>query len=139
MTTLDPMPLIRPAEHVTVDTGHLATAVLAVHHAIRGHREPFRYHVVAAVNVLREALSSPLLIGQELATVEAEPLWWVVQAADELGDALCLSPVGTLFTAVDELCVALAEQALRTDLGMAAALEAECLVEDAVLFGEDPR
>ncbi|WP_435107331.1 hypothetical protein [Nocardiopsis synnemataformans] len=135
----DPMPLICPAEHVTVDTGHLHSAVTAVHHAVLDEREPFRYQVVAAVNYLRPFLTIPRMLDQPTIEVEGEPLWWVVQAADEIGCTYGLSPIGTLFDAVDHLGRALAVQAPATDRGLAAVVEAETTLAFVEQRKDSPR
>ncbi len=131
MPILDPTPLIQPAEHVTVDTGHLHVIVQTLRAAHHYDGIPIRYQVVASVNFLRALLTIPVKLGQEALTVEAEPLWWAIHGADELGNDRCMSPIGPLFRAVDDLGVALIRQAPRTDWGMAIALEAECVIEAA--------
>lgn len=138
MPTLDPMPLIQPAEHVTVDTGHLHVVVQTLRAAYHYDGVPFRYQIVASVSFLRGRLTSPMILSQTSMPVEAEPLWWVVHAADELGNDRCMSPIGHLFRAVDDLHVALERQAPRTSRGMATALEAECVIEMAAHTEDQP-
>ena len=138
MTTLDPTPLIQPAEHVTVDTAHLHVVVQTLRAAYHYDGTPFRYQIVASVDFLRGLLTPSLILGRTLVTVDAEPLWWAVHAADELGNDRAISPIGHLFRAVDDLQYALEQQAPRTRRGMAAALEAECVIEVAAHTEDQP-
>lgn len=138
MPTLDPMPLIQPAEHVTVDTGHLHVIVQTLRAAYHYDGTPFRYQIVASFGFLKESLLFPRALDQPVTHVPAEPLWWVVHAADELGNDRCMSPVGHLFRAVDDLQYALEQQAPRTCRGMATALEAECVIEVAAHTEDQP-
>lgn len=127
------MPIIEPPQAVTVDTGHLHTVVTGLRAARHYDGAPFRREVIAAAGHLKEALLIPRMLGQLVVDVPAEPLWWVVRAADDLGDDRDLSPLDALFTAVDDLQYALDRQAARTDRGMVAVLEFECLIEAAAL------
>lgn len=138
MPTLDPMPLIQPAEHVTVDTGHLHVVVQTLRAAYHYDGVPFRYQIVASFGLLKESLLFPRALDQITVEAPAEPLWWAVHAADELGNDRCMSPIGHLFRAVDDLHVALEQQAPRTGRGMAAALEAECVIEVAAHTEDQP-
>ncbi|WP_433699084.1 hypothetical protein [Nocardiopsis sp. CA-288880] len=131
------MPIIEPPQVVTVDTDELHTVVTVIRAAHHFEGTPFRREIIAAAGRLKEALLIPRTYGQPVAQVPAEPLWWVVRAADELGNDRDLPPVGTLFTAVDRLQGALDHQAARTDRGMTTVLEFECLVEAAALAGDD--
>ena len=128
------MPIIEPPQVVTVDTGHLATVVYTVRAA---HHLDYRREIVSAAGLLKESLLIPRILGNPTVEVFAEELWWVIQAAEELGNDQALSPIGVLFTAVDRLQYALDHQAARTDRGMVAVLEFECLVEAAAHTGED--
>lgn len=126
------MPIIEPPQVVTVDTDHLHTVVTALWSAHHLEGTPFRREVTAATGRLKEALLIPRVLNQP-AHVPAEPLWWVIRAADELGNDQALSPTGELFTAVDALQYAFDHQAARTDRGMLAVLEFECVIEAAAL------
>ncbi|WP_117198064.1 hypothetical protein [Nocardiopsis sp. TNDT3] len=126
------MPLITPREIVTVDTGHLHTVVHTVRNAYHFRGEPFRPEVVRSAYLLREFLLIPRILEQPTTEVFAEELWWVVQAADDIGDAANLPPVGALFTAVDHLQYALAHQAARTCRGLEAVLEADIILAVAL-------
>lgn len=127
MPTLDPTPLIQPAETVHVDTGRLHTVVRTIRDAYLDGT-PFRPEIARASGLLKESLVVPLVLEQPTVEVFAEPLWWVTYAADQHGIDHDLPPIGGLFTAVDHLQDELSIQAPRTDRGMAAALEAEYLL-----------
>jgi hypothetical protein len=126
------VPLITPRETVTVDTGNLHTVVHTVRNAYHDHHEPFRPEIVQAAHLLKEFLLIPRVLDQPTTEVFAEELWWVVQAADDIGDAANLPPIGTLFTAVDHLQHALAQQADRTCRGLEAVLEADIILAVAL-------
>jgi len=124
------MPIIEPPEAVTVDTARLATVVYTVRAA---HHLDYRREIVSSAGHLRQSLLIPRILGNPTVEVLAEELWWVIRAAEELGNDQALSPVGTLFTAVDALQYAFDHQAARTDRGMLAVLEFECVIEAAAL------
>ncbi|MCY9786853.1 hypothetical protein KIK06_23500 [Nocardiopsis sp. EMB25] len=119
------MPLIDPPERVAVDTGQLHTLVATVRLACHIDGTPFRPEIVTAADHLKESLLFPRILNNPTTEVLAEELWWVVQAADQLGNDRCLSPIGVLFTAVDDLALALEHQAPRTDRALVVLLEAE--------------
>jgi len=127
------VPIIEPPEFVTAGTAetHTVAMVLWAAHHLEG--TPFRREVIAAIGRLKEALLIPRMLDQPVVDMPAEPLWWATRAAEELGNDQALSPVGTLFAAVDHLEYALDHQAARTVRGMTTVLEFECVIEAAAL------
>ena len=132
------MPLITPPETVTVDTGHLYTVVVTVRAAHHRDSDEFHPEVVHAANGLRQSLIIPRTLEQTTVTVPAEELWWLVFGAEGYGCDHNLSPVSVFFVAVDALAFVLETQAPRTERGMFALMEAECLVETAAIQGDQP-
>lgn len=133
------MPLITPPERVTVDLGALHTVATTIHTAAR-QGEQFRAEITAARRTILRGAAVPAYIAHGPLTVDvhAEPLWWLVFGAEGYGCDHNLSPVSVFFVAVDALAFVLETQAPRTERGMFALMEAECLVETAAIQGDQP-
>lgn len=131
--------LIHPPETVTVDLGALHTVATTLHAAAR-QGEQFRAEITAARRAILRGVAVPAYIAHGPLTVDvhAEPLWWLVQGAEEIGHEHGLSPVGVLFDAVEYLTDAIADQAPRTDYGLTAVVEAEatCAIYEHVITDE---
>lgn len=128
------MPLINPPESTLVHVDHLHTILTHLRAARNLGVWDCRPEVLTAASELADALrTSPFAWRRPVAvTVPAEPLWWILQAAEEVGDALALPPVGSFYRATDELSAVLVHQAARTCRGLEAVLEADIILAVAL-------
>ncbi|WP_160168039.1 hypothetical protein [Nocardiopsis ganjiahuensis] len=131
------MALIHPPETATVELGPLYTATSTIIAA--APHTPYRAEVLQATRAIASGVSLAVRHDDTMAvTIPAEILWWVVQGAEEIGHDQALSPLSSLFEAVEYLTDAIRTQAPRTDHGLTAVVEAEvtCAIYEHVIADE---